>query len=299
MYGADYTTNAGDTVYAWNPRNGTSYVDGDVAINPGGNRIFQTIWDGGGTDTYDLSNYSTDLRINLNPGYNSTFSEAQLAYLGGGKNDGYASGNVYNALQYPDDMRSLIENANGGSGDDAIVGNAVGNTLYGNNGVDRLTGRGGNDILLGGKGSDRLQGSVGIDLTSGGDGKDRLIGGAGQDVLVGGWGADIFDFNRVRESRPTAPDICVTDGSAPAFQGAGVAKGDRIDLSGIDANTTRAGNQAFAFGGDGIGRVDAVRSGDDTLIRCNVDRDAAFEFALLIKDDDVRASAYSGIDFVL
>ena len=74
MYGADFTTNAGDTVYSWSPTDGTTYVDGNVAIDPGGNRIFETIWDGGGIDTYDLSNYSTDLSLDLNPGYHSVFS---------------------------------------------------------------------------------------------------------------------------------------------------------------------------------------------------------------------------------
>ena len=128
MYGADFDANYGNTTYTWNPTTGASYVNGVLAIAPGGNRIFQTIWDGNGYDTYDLSNYSTDLEINLTPGYHSTFSQAQLAYLGGGPNGGYARGNVFNALQYNGDPRSLIEMAIGGSGDDHIVGNAAANT---------------------------------------------------------------------------------------------------------------------------------------------------------------------------
>ena len=43
-----------------------------------------------------------------------------------------------------------------------------------------------------------------------------------------------------------------------AFEGAGVAGGDLIDVSEIDANTAQAGNQAFAFGGTGIGRLSVV-----------------------------------------
>ena len=53
------------------------------------------------------------------------------------------------------------------------------------------------------------------------------------------------------------------------------------------------------FDGTGIGRVSAVNSGADTLIRCNIDSDAAFEFELLIKDRGVLASAYEAIDFFL
>jgi hypothetical protein len=39
MYGADYTTNSGNTVYSWNPGSGNTLVNGAIAINPGGNRI--------------------------------------------------------------------------------------------------------------------------------------------------------------------------------------------------------------------------------------------------------------------
>ena len=134
-----------------------------LAIAPGGNRIFQTIWDGNGYDTYDLSNYSTNLDINLSPGSHSTFSTAQLAYLGGGPNGGYARGNVFNALQYHGDPRSLIEMAIGGSGDDRIVGNAAANTLIGNAGNDDLAGVAGNDALYGGDGNDWLDGGAGAD----------------------------------------------------------------------------------------------------------------------------------------
>ena len=76
------------------------------------------VWDGGGSDTYDLSAYQTGVRIDLRPGGHSVFSETQLADLGGGPNGGHARGNVFNALQYHGDARSLIENAIGGSGND-------------------------------------------------------------------------------------------------------------------------------------------------------------------------------------
>lgn len=50
LYDADFSTNAGDAVYAWKPDAGITYVDGVEAISPGANRIFATIWDGGGGD---------------------------------------------------------------------------------------------------------------------------------------------------------------------------------------------------------------------------------------------------------
>ena len=99
MYGANYSVNSGDTVYSWDPASGNTVVNGTVAISPGANRIFATIWDGGGVDTYDLSAYTTDLTIDLAPGGHSVFSTTQLAAL---KWDGsqMASGNIYNALLY-------------------------------------------------------------------------------------------------------------------------------------------------------------------------------------------------------
>lgn len=172
LYGADFTANAGDTVYAWLPHSGTTWIDGSAAISPSANRIFATIWDGGGIDSYDLSAYATDVRIDLRPGEGSVFSAVQLAYLGGGPNDGYARANVFNALQYQGDARSLIENARGGSGNDTIIGNNGVNVLTGNSGNDSLHGRKGDDMLLGGSGNDTLKGDTGADNLDGGNGND-------------------------------------------------------------------------------------------------------------------------------
>ncbi|WP_313526914.1 M10 family metallopeptidase [Shinella sp.] len=184
MYGADFSTNSGTTVYKWNPGSGDTLVNGQVAIDAGGNRIFATIWDGGGTDTYDLSAYTTGLSIDLRPGNFSKFSTAQLAKLSFETN-AFARGNIFNALLFNGDLRSLIENAKGGSGNDTINGNQGANSLFGNNGVDKLFGFDGNDTLNGGSGNDTLDG---------GTGKDILIGGLGSDTLIGGSGDDIASY---------------------------------------------------------------------------------------------------------
>ncbi|WP_247392311.1 M10 family metallopeptidase C-terminal domain-containing protein [Bradyrhizobium sp. 35] len=157
MYGADYTTQGGTTVYTWSPTTGQEFINGvgQPADNGGAggsaNRIYETIWDGGGVDTYDLSNYATNLSINLNPGASSVFSSVQLANLGNGH---YASGNVYNSYLYNNDARSYIDNAIGGSGNDTIIGNVIANALTGGSGNDTLTGGGGNDTIIGGAGTD-------------------------------------------------------------------------------------------------------------------------------------------------
>ncbi len=133
LYGADYSSNSGDTVYSWRPNTGETFIDGIGQGEPGANRIFRTIWDGGGTDTYDFSAYSNNLDIDLDPGSWSVTKRSQTAVLDSG--DGIrARGNVFNALLHDNDPRSLIENAVGGSGSDVIAGNFGSNDLAGNGG---------------------------------------------------------------------------------------------------------------------------------------------------------------------
>lgn len=201
IYGADFTVNSGDTVYKWTPYSGDTYVDGEVAINPGDNRIFVTIWDGGGNDSYDFSAYSSDLNISLLPGASSKLSYWQAARLNAHGTDlqSYAEGNIYNALQYDNDPRSLIENVFLGSGDDTAIGNIANNHIRGGDGNDRIAGGIGRDRLQGDGGNDRVSGGLGGDFLGGGSGNDILCGGAGADKHNGGAGRDrvIFTGDRV------------------------------------------------------------------------------------------------------
>src|SRR5262245_32866238 len=50
MYGVEWTPNA-DTIYSWDNATGQEFVNGAGQPIPGANRIFMTIWDGGGNDT--------------------------------------------------------------------------------------------------------------------------------------------------------------------------------------------------------------------------------------------------------
>lgn len=119
------------------------------------------------------------------------------------------------------DVLTSIENVVGGRGNDTITGSNAANRLEGGFGNDKLSGGGGADVLIGGHGN------------------DRLTGGAGRDIVTGDAGNDVFIFGAVNETGRTATtrDV-ITD-----FE-SGV---DRIDLSGMDANTAQAGNQAFTF----------------------------------------------------
>src|SRR4029078_12214950 len=97
------------------------------------------------------SNYSTGVTINLNPGASSITSPTQIANLGKGHS---VQVNIYNAYLFNGDARSYIDNANGGSGNDIIVGNAIANTLNGGAGNDILTVGNGSDTIIGGAGTD-------------------------------------------------------------------------------------------------------------------------------------------------
>jgi len=123
-------------------------------------------------------------------------------------------------------------------GNDIVTARDTNDTIYGYGGNDLLQGNGGNDSIYGHSGDDTLKGGGGSDYLSGGSGNDTLIGGTGSDSLRGGSGADIFDYNAVNESPEGSGRDKILDFS---WQ-----EGDKIDLSGVDANVFMAGNQAFS-----------------------------------------------------
>lgn len=149
------------------------------------------------------------------------------------------------------------------------------------------TGNGFDNVLIGNKASNVLDGAAGNDRLVGGAGNDTLIGGLGRDVLIGGEGRDTFVFNDVRESLPGARRDTIRDFERGR---------DKIDLSEIDANLGRAGDQAFAFVGaaafSGKAGELAFRGGI-VAGDINGDRRADFEIAVL---DVARLSAS---DFIL
>ena len=141
------------------------------------------------------------------------------------------------------------------------IGNDLGNILTGNGGNNLLDGKGGTDIL------------------NGGAGNDTLIGGAGRDVLTGGAGNDRFVFTNLSDSKPTRDGMDLIKD---------FGKGDVIDLSGIDANSSLGGNQSFKFiGSQGFtkqaGELNVVKEDGNTFVQgdSNGDGVADFQVALL------------------
>jgi serralysin len=299
MYGAWFGYNSGNTTYTFSTTTGEMFVDGVGQGTPGANRIFRTIWDGNGVDTYNFSNYTTNLSIDLTPGGWSNLDVGgnfQRANLGNGN---YARGHVFNALQYNGDTRSLIENANGGSGNDTIVGNIANNVLNGNGGNDTIYGGAGNDtvdggagddliylgdgddyvnitslgsdIFYGGNGNDYIYGYTGNETYYGEAGNDTLLGHSGNDTISGGAGADSLDGG---EGTDTLSYVSSTSGVsvnlATNTVSGGDATGDTIanfeNLTGSSYNDTLTGSSAnnTIYGGAGNDTVDGG-AGDDLI----------------------------------
>jgi serralysin len=293
LYGADYgpQSNNTDTVYTWNTSTGETFIDGVSQGDPVSNKVFLTIWDGGGQDTYDMSSQVDRVSIDLNPGKWSTFEGPFLRpFVGEGH---WANGNVYNSLLFNGDARSLIENAFGGSGDDTLVGNQVANLLAGRAGNDLLDGRDGNDTLNGNAGDDILIGGPGNDTLIGEDGndsawftgnladyslgqnangslsvvdtRDPFDGPDGRDAL---FGVEILEFPvetlRLQQGG-TGNDVLTGDNSINWFDGA--AGNDVLDGSGGDDLLIGGDGNDTLIGGDGNDSVfDAgILGGDDNL----------------------------------
>lgn len=188
--------------------------------------FYQTIWDTGGTDTIayggafnaqiDLTAATLDYTPTGGGVLSFLYNPRPLAANSTLVRGGYT---IANGVE--------IENATGGSGNDALLGNALANVLTGNAGDDTLLGRGGNDQLFGGSGNDRVQG---------GDGLDVVNLGTGNDVFV----AELGTTRSTLRTGSMSVDI-ITD-----FDAAG---DDLIDLSGLGSFTFR-GTSNSRYTGD-------------------------------------------------
>jgi Ca2+-binding RTX toxin-like protein len=131
--------------------------------------------------------------------------------------------------------------------------------------------------LIGTDGMDMLHGGNGNETISGLGGPDTLNGGAGADLLIGGAGNDRFVFSN-------ASDIGLAAGSRDVISDFTSGQ-DKIDLSGIDANTITAGDQAFSgplLGGSGVFSSAGQLRYDSAagVLYGNTDSDADAEFAI-------------------
>jgi Ca2+-binding RTX toxin-like protein len=146
LYGANTATASADNAY--------SFSDAP---------FFDVIWDGGGNDSFDLSNLSRASVVDLRAGKLSSIgiaaSGVELLPAGTG---GDALNRANNGTTYTgrDNLAIAygvtIENATGSQFNDTLIGNEVANVLNGGGGNDVLAGGQGNDMLTGGDGNDNF-----------------------------------------------------------------------------------------------------------------------------------------------
>lgn len=277
LYGANYSYNAGDTVYTFDPN--TPFL--------------KTIWDGAGRDTISTANFTQGCLIDINPGHASSIATALSDSTAGYKWTSPPPTPTYDAknnlwIAY----NCVIENVTAGSGNDTIIGNTANNVIDAGAGDDIITTGGGDDVLTGGGGADTFNAYAGglCTVTDLGNGKDVLIVGPGTTVVataVAPWTASASSQSSGSASINTpglAIDLsAVTQGSygfkvtntattSTATNSAGVGttlRGSALDdvLTGGPGSDTlqgNAGNDRLVSGGGN----DTVigDSGTDTLV---------------------------------
>ena len=275
LYGANYGHNAGNTTYRWNSETGETFIDGVGQGAPLANRIFMTVWDGGGVDTFDFSNYGTGVSVSLAPGEGAITDDAQRARLNAyepfAAEPILAARNVFLARLHQDDARALIENAVGGAGDDALAGNQAANWLAGGLGADWLSGLDGADRLLGGAGDDTLYGGAADDRLWGDDGVDQLFGGAGADLLAGRRDDDGLFGGAADDTLRGGAGCDTLDGDDGADRLVGASGDDEI-AGGADRDRLIGGaGRDTLDGGAGADRL--VGGNDDDRLFGGADRD--------------------------
>jgi len=126
----------------------------------------------------------------------------------------------------------------------------------------------------------KIYSGSGNDFLHGGLGADLIVGGLGNDTLYGGGGNDTFQFNAVEESSPSNGRDGIEDFNL----------GDKIDLSGIDADVNTAGDQAFHFIDSGAftghaGELIAVQDAGNSpiwTVSGDTDGDGIADFQLIV-----------------
>ena len=263
IYGKKATRES-DTVYGFNASSGLNSVY-NFSINK---HPVLCIYDTNGIDTLNLSGFSSNSSVNLQPG---TFSSCDK---------------MTKNISIARDV--IIENATTGAGNDSISGNSADNILISNAGADVLNGLEGNDRLFGGAGNDRLYGGTGNDTLNGGSGNDRYLVDSSDDRILeiakGGTDTVESTVSITLEIIGAQVENIILNGTAKDAQGNSLNNtitGNAQDnvLSG------GAGNDRL-YGGSGNDTLDGGRGNDamtggagDDMYIFNSTRDSAVETA--------------------
>ncbi|MBW8859822.1 MAG: M10 family metallopeptidase C-terminal domain-containing protein, partial [Caulobacter sp.] len=202
---------------------------GTTTLNGGGGA--DILYGGSGTDTFQYTaiSQSNFAGYDVIFGFNSGQDKIDISAIDGGK---------ITIARY-EGTTFVYSAPDGGGASQAVV--AVSGTSL--KAADLVTSGGATQafVLVGDGAShnvaDTLVGGGGNDILYGLDGNDVLTGAGGADFMLGGAGADTFVYTSAGESSPFATDLIFDFSSAQA---------DKLDLSGIDANSGTAANDAFS-----------------------------------------------------
>ncbi len=142
-----------------------------------------------------------------------------------------------------------------------------------------------------------LEGSALNDTLTGNAKANRIAGGKGKDGLRGGKGGDFFVLRSAAESPAGANADTVQDFN-PGTASSAV---DRLDVSAVDANAGKNGNQKFSYRGTKAftapGQLRIKKSGGDIVVQGNTTGNSGAEFEILLKG--VKATKLRANDFKL
>ena len=263
-------------------------AEGSGGGDPGGT-VRNSAWGGFGNDTIELIGMGRSL-----------FSDVgHVAY--GEDGDDVITSIADLGSEFSDSGESHVGSTElyGGTGDDALTASTRFNPGDEVTGGASLFGQAGNDTLrVYGGVENTLDGGAGDDTITGGSGADRIIGGSGADALRGGAGNDAFVFLWAAGGTPDIRDTIFDFGIGTAARG-----DDVIDVSAIDANVNRGGNQAFTFGGTtqtGVGRLWVEDDPDSSRSFVMANNGGVQPLVIAVEDWASRdASDWRASDFVL
>ena len=224
MYGANTNYNVGNTKYEFDPNKPTSL----------------TIWDDGGEDLLDFSNFNYRCDIDLNDG---AYSTIRFAQWNPEENFGIA-------------FNTFIENVSGSQSHDTIIGNEIDNEIFGNNGNDKLYGGGGDDVFNWAPGS-----RGGIDTMYGGTGNDTYVLINSNDIVV--------EFVTEGDDTVWTPTSYSAPSNVENIFGYGSISGLTIEGNDLDNVLHGAELNDFLTGGDGA---------DDFLLYLGMGNDKVTDF---------------------
>ncbi|NBR40315.1 MAG: hypothetical protein EBT93_13005, partial [Alphaproteobacteria bacterium] len=280
-YGAEDDDSTGNDTYSF-------------SVSP---QTIQTITDGGGTDTFDLSNQTRENVIDLTAGslssvgiYSVDDQVSDWATALGSTTaaiqsvvdtlDGYASAanSYYSAYSrtalYTGEYNvaiahnAVIENANGGSANDTITGNSSNNVINGGAGDDLIEGNGGDDTIDGGAGTEDVavfnDAYANYTITeSGGTYTVAHNGGAGADGTDTITNVEFLEFTDQTIDLSTWPTVTAT--TTPANSGAQGASGSGSSYSSSSSSSSSSGTLASVDVSSQAGATAAIATTDSVL----------------------------------